>query len=56
MFPFFRKYTNVHRNEQPVDVEDAILFWINKICATVRDNLGYGKVRSVWASGLDWIG
>jgi hypothetical protein len=33
------KYVHVDEKEMPVDVEDALLFWINKICAAVRENL-----------------
>lgn len=33
------KYAHVDEKETPVDGEDALLFWINKICSAVRDNL-----------------
>lgn len=33
------KYAHVDEKETPVDSEDSLLFWINKICSAVRDNL-----------------
>lgn len=34
-----KKYTKVHSNEVPSNLEESLLFWINKICAAVRDKL-----------------
>lgn len=34
-----RKYTTVDKREEPVDGVDALLFWINKICLLVRDDM-----------------
>lgn len=32
-------YTSVEKREEPLDSIDAILFWINKICLLVRDDV-----------------
>lgn len=34
-----QKYTTVDKREEPVDGVDALLFWINKICLLVRDDM-----------------
>lgn len=35
----FRNYTTVDKREEPMDSVDALLFWINKICLLVRDDM-----------------
>uniref|UniRef100_A0A914H1N0 Patronin n=1 Tax=Globodera rostochiensis TaxID=31243 RepID=A0A914H1N0_GLORO len=32
-------YTSVEKREEPLDCVDALLFWINKICLLVRDDI-----------------
>lgn len=32
-------YTPVEKREEPLDCVDALLFWINKICLLVRDDV-----------------
>jgi hypothetical protein len=32
-------YTSVEKREEPLDSIDAILFWINKVCLLVRDDV-----------------
>lgn len=32
-------YTSVEKREEPLDSIDAILFWINKVCLLVRDDI-----------------
>ncbi|KRX83806.1 Calmodulin-regulated spectrin-associated protein 1, partial [Trichinella sp. T6] len=34
-----RQYGDAEKDHSPKDVEGALLFWINKICATVRDRV-----------------
>ncbi|VDN51643.1 unnamed protein product [Dracunculus medinensis] len=34
-----QKYTTVDKREEPMDSVDALLFWINKICMLVRDDM-----------------
>uniref|UniRef100_A0A0R3S414 Calmodulin-regulated spectrin-associated protein 1 n=1 Tax=Elaeophora elaphi TaxID=1147741 RepID=A0A0R3S414_9BILA len=34
-----RNYTTVDKREEPMDGVDALLFWINKICLLVRDDM-----------------
>uniref|UniRef100_A0A0N5AEL1 Calponin-homology (CH) domain-containing protein n=1 Tax=Syphacia muris TaxID=451379 RepID=A0A0N5AEL1_9BILA len=34
-----QKYTTVDPREEPMDSVDALLFWINKICLLVRDDI-----------------
>lgn len=34
-----RSYAKVDKREEPLDHIDALLFWINKICSLVRDNV-----------------
>lgn len=35
----FSEYTSVDKREEPLDFLDALLFWINKICLLVRDDV-----------------
>jgi hypothetical protein len=32
-------YTSVEKREEPLDTIDALLFWINKVCLLVRDDV-----------------
>ncbi|EJW82471.1 hypothetical protein WUBG_06619, partial [Wuchereria bancrofti] len=34
-----QNYTTVDKREEPMDSVDALLFWINKICLLVRDDM-----------------
>ncbi|VDN02096.1 unnamed protein product [Thelazia callipaeda] len=34
-----QNYTTVDKREEPMDAVDALLFWINKICLLVRDDM-----------------
>uniref|UniRef100_A0A914WH24 Calponin-homology (CH) domain-containing protein n=1 Tax=Plectus sambesii TaxID=2011161 RepID=A0A914WH24_9BILA len=34
-----KQYTSVDKREEPMDPVDALLFWINKICLLVRDDM-----------------
>jgi hypothetical protein len=29
----------VEKSEEPLDPVDALLFWVNKVCSLVRDNI-----------------
>lgn len=39
LFFIFSEYTSVDKREEPLDFLDALLFWINKICLLVRDDV-----------------
>lgn len=38
-FPYSSRHTAVEPSEKPIDSVDALLFWINKICLLVRDDV-----------------
>jgi hypothetical protein len=39
------EYTSVDKREEPLDRVDALLFWINKICLLVRDDVEKSGMR-----------
>lgn len=41
---FLSAYTPVEKREEPLDCVDALLFWINKICLLVRDDVERNEI------------
>ncbi|KAL3104129.1 hypothetical protein niasHS_002156 [Heterodera schachtii] len=40
-------YTSVEKREEPLDCVDALLFWINKVCLLVRDDIEHNGLSGV---------
>uniref|UniRef100_A0A914BWG2 Calponin-homology (CH) domain-containing protein n=1 Tax=Acrobeloides nanus TaxID=290746 RepID=A0A914BWG2_9BILA len=47
------EYTSVDKREEPLDFLDALLFWINKICLLVRDDVERHDVPLKGADNCD---
>ncbi|XGW35762.1 hypothetical protein V3C99_019168 [Haemonchus contortus] len=44
------RHTSVDESERPVDSVDALLFWINKVCLLVRDDVERAQIQLKGAS------